>query len=126
MLKTQPCWNFEGLLNADPVDYERPAAKLCAESRFNKKVFAQRTAHLLLLPLGCPNWAEHLGHGTDVGSLNMQACSVTSGNEVLRGLGNKRREDLDAIGHPYDWWRNCKNREDWRAIIQVLLDVPSP
>ena len=36
------------------------------------------------------------------------------------------RDDLDAIGHAYDWWRKCKNREDWRATIQVLLDVPSP
>ncbi len=35
-------------------------------------------------------------------------------------------DDLDAIGHAYDWWRKCKNREDWIAVIQVLLDVPSP
>ena len=36
------------------------------------------------------------------------------------------REDLDAIGHAYDWWKKCKDREEWRNIIQVLLDVPSP
>ena len=35
------------------------------------------------------------------------------------------RDDLNAIGRAYDWWRKCKNREDWRAIIQVLLNVPS-
>ncbi len=33
------------------------------------------------------------------------------------------RDGLDAIGHAHDWWRNCENREDWKAIIQVLLDV---
>ncbi len=36
------------------------------------------------------------------------------------------REDLDTIGMPYNWWRKCKNREDWRSAIKVLLDVPSP
>ena len=36
------------------------------------------------------------------------------------------REDLDAIGHAYDWWKKCNDREEWRSIIQVLLDVPSP
>ncbi len=31
------------------------------------------------------------------------------------------RDDLDSVGHAYDWWRKCKHREDWRAISQVLL-----
>ena len=31
-----------------------------------------------------------------------------------------------AIGHAYDWWKKCKDREQWKTIIQVLLDVPSP
>ncbi len=44
----------------------------------------------------------------------------------LKSWNDYVRDDLDAIGHPYDWWRKCKNREDWRAITQVLLDVPSP
>jgi hypothetical protein len=36
------------------------------------------------------------------------------------------REDLDAIGHACDWWIKFKDSEDWKEIIQVLLDVPSP
>ena len=44
----------------------------------------------------------------------------------LKSMNDYVIDDLDAIGHPYDWWRKCKNREDWRAITQVLLDVPSP
>ena len=36
------------------------------------------------------------------------------------------REDLEAIGMPYNWWRKCQNRDEWRAAIKVLLDVPSP
>ena len=44
----------------------------------------------------------------------------------LKSWNEYVRDDLDAVGHPYDWWRKCKNREDWRAIIKVLLDVPGP
>ena len=49
----------------------------------------------------------------------------------LRWLGHVARndyvrEDLDTIGMPYNWWTKCKNREDWRFAIKVLLDVPSP
>jgi len=36
------------------------------------------------------------------------------------------RDDLVAIGHAYDWWRRCKDRERWKTTIQVLLNVPSP
>ena len=36
------------------------------------------------------------------------------------------REDLDAIEHACDWWMKCKDRKDWKEIIQVLLDVSSP
>ncbi len=36
------------------------------------------------------------------------------------------KDDLDANGHANDWWRKCKIGEDWAAMIQVLLDVPSP
>ena len=44
----------------------------------------------------------------------------------LKNWNDYVREDLDAIGHAYDWWKKCKDREEWRNIIQVLLDVPRP
>ena len=53
-----------------------------------------------------------------------ESCSSNSAG--LLNLNDCVRDDLDAIGHAYDWWRMCKNREDWRIIIQVLLDIPSP
>ena len=31
------------------------------------------------------------------------------------------RDDLDAIGLKYDWWRKCKDREYWKTSIEVLL-----
>ena len=49
-----------------------------------------------------------------------------AGGRPLKSWNDYVRDDFDAIGHAYDWWRKCKNREDWKAIIQVLLDVPSP
>jgi len=36
------------------------------------------------------------------------------------------RDDRVAIEHAYDWWRKCKDREQWKTIIQVLLNVPCP
>ena len=61
--------------------------------------------------------------------LQMMFSRVT-GSEV-RGRVLKRwneyvREDLAAIGHAYDWWRKRKDREQWKTIIQVLLNVPRP
>ena len=28
---------------------------------------------------------------------------------------------LAAVGHAYDWWTKCKDREEWKTIIQVSL-----
>lgn len=36
------------------------------------------------------------------------------------------REDVFAIGHAYDLWKKCKDRKEWKTLIQVLLDKPSP
>ena len=36
------------------------------------------------------------------------------------------KENIDAIGHAYDWWKTCKDREDSKEIIHVLLNVRSP
>ena len=36
------------------------------------------------------------------------------------------RENLYATGHAYDWWKKCKDREEWKSVIQVVLGVPSP
>jgi len=38
------------------------------------------------------------------------------------------RDDLAAIGHAYDWWRNYKDREQWkkkyRCCSTYLVNVP--
>ncbi|BDA47039.1 probable craniofacial development protein 2 at N-terminal half [Coccomyxa sp. Obi] len=44
----------------------------------------------------------------------------------MKGWNDYVRDDLEAIGLPYNWRRKCKNRDEWRAAIKVLLDVPSP
>jgi len=45
---------------------------------------------------------------------------------MLKSWNEYVRDDLAAIGHAYDWWRKCKDREQWKTIAQGLLDVPSP
>jgi len=32
-------------------------------------------------------------------------------------------DDFVAIGHAYDWWRKCKDRGQWKTMIQVLYLV---
>ena len=47
--------------------------------------------------------------------------STTAGNggrgRPLKNWNDYVREDLDAIGHAYDWWKKCKDRDEWRNII---------
>ena len=61
--------------------------------------------------------------------LQMMFCTMTGSGARGRSLKSWNeyvREDLAAIGHAYDWWEKCKDREQWKTMIQVLLDVPSP
>ena len=44
----------------------------------------------------------------------------------LRSCNDYGRDDFGAIGHPYIFWRKCRNQEDWGAIIKVLLGIPRP
>ena len=45
---------------------------------------------------------------------------------IFRSWNDHVREGLEAIGPANDWWKKYKNREEWKSVIQVLLDVPSP
>ena len=44
----------------------------------------------------------------------------------LKSWHGHATENSDAIGHAYDWWKTCKDREDSKEIIHVLVNVPSP
>ncbi|BDA51414.1 RNA-directed DNA polymerase from mobile element jockey [Coccomyxa sp. Obi] len=76
---------------------------------------------------------RYLGHVARMGDtrLPLQFMFGTISGMGTRGRPMKSwndyvRDDLEAIGLPYNWRRKCKNRDEWRAAIKVLLDVPSP
>ncbi|BDA48371.1 Protein FAM91A1 [Coccomyxa sp. Obi] len=76
---------------------------------------------------------RYLGHVARMGDtrLPLQFMFGTISGTGTRGRPMKSwndyvRDDLEAIGLPYNWRRKCKNRDEWRAAIKVLLDVPSP
>ena len=56
----------------------------------------------------------------------MTGSGTRSRGRPLKSWNECVRDDLAAIGHAYDLWKKCKDREPWKTIIQVLLDVPSP
>ncbi len=75
-------------------------------------------------------WLGHVARMSDT-RLPLQLMFSTMSGTGSRGRPLKSwndyiREDLEAIGMPYNWWRKCKNRDEWRDAIKVLLDVPSP
>ena len=74
------------------------------------------TLHLHVFP-----WAiNHIAHESSVFRPLKGLINTTFGDWPYR-----RISCMHEIVINY-WWRKCKNREDWRAIVQVLLDIPSP
>jgi len=57
--------------------------------------------------------AQHLGWT----QLGMKNASM-----IVQGHSQYVRDDLVAIGHAYDWWRKCKEWEQWKTIIQMVLN----
>jgi len=60
-----------------------------------------------------------------MGNLPLQGCLSEDFNSFHPVKGTQSRPFV-AIGHAYDWWRKCKDREQWKTTFQVLLNVPSP
>jgi len=77
-------------------------------------------------------WLGHVARMDNVRlPLQMMFSTMTgsgAGGRSLKSWNEYVRENVPAIGHAYDhdWWKKCKDREQWKTIIQVLLDVPSP
>ena len=89
---------------------------------------------LLLRRKSCPSHCFVYGAPYTLFKTHITPCagclSSTMTGSGARGRSLKSwneyvREDLAAIGHAYDWWEKCKDREQWKTIIQVLLNVPS-
>ena len=49
--------------------------------------------------------------------------SIGTRGRQFKSWNDHVREDLKAVGHAYDWWKKCKNRE---AIIRYCLTYLVP
>ena len=69
-------------------------------------------------------WEQLVTSNTQCTELHMHCRSLPQCEYV--NIANTHRLVSAQLSMVEDWWKTCKDREDWKEIIQVLLDVHCP